>query len=237
MVEAANDWIRTVLIAIEGIDGSGKGTQAKRLHQRMLDAGRTSELISFPRYSETHFGRTIGRFLNGEFGSLDQVDPHLAATLYAADRFESIEMLASLLETKDVVVADRYVASNVAHQGAKKTGDERTRLQEWILAIEHEVFRLPRAQMVVHLDLPAETAQMLIARKSKRDYTDQAADLQEADRDYLDSVRQAYLELSSREPDWSTISLLDSDRLKTIEEVGGEIWSVASALLDSEATP
>jgi thymidylate kinase len=110
MVEAANDWIRTVLIAIEGIDGSGKGTQAKRLHQRMLDAGRTSELISFPRYSETHFGRTIGRFLNGEFGSLDQVDPHLAATLYAADRFESIEMLASLLETKDVVVADRYVA-------------------------------------------------------------------------------------------------------------------------------
>lgn len=237
MVEAANDWIRTVLIAIEGIDGSGKGTQAKRLHQRMLDAGRTSELISFPRYSETHFGRTIGRFLNGEFGALDQVDPHLAATLYAADRFESIEMLASLLETKDVVVADRYVASNVAHQGAKKTGDERTRLQEWILTIEHEVFRLPRVQMVVHLDLPAETAQMLIARKSKRDYTDQAADLQEADRDYLDSVRQAYLELSSREPDWSTISLLDSDRLKTIEEVGDEIWAVASALLDSEATP
>ena len=225
------------MIAIEGIVGSGMGTQAKRLHQRMLDAGRTSELISFPRYSETHFGRTIGRFLNGEFGSLDQVDPHLAATLYAADRFESIEMLASLLETKDVVVADRYVAANVAHQGAKKTGDERTRLQEWILAIEHEVFRLPRAQMVVHLDLPAETAQMLIARKSKRDYTDQAADLQEADRDYLDSVRQAYLELSSREPDWSTISLLDSDRLKTIEEVGEEIWSVASALLDSEATP
>jgi len=95
----------------------------------------------------------------------------------------------------------------------------------------HEVFRLPRARLVVHLDLPAETAQMLIARKSKRDYTDQAADLQEADRDYLDSVRQAYLELSSREPDWSTISLLDSDRLKSIDQVGDEIWSVVSGLL------
>ena len=62
-----------MLIAIEGIDGSGKGTQAKRLHQKMLDAGHTSELISFPRYSENHFGQTIGRFLNGEFGQLDQV--------------------------------------------------------------------------------------------------------------------------------------------------------------------
>ena len=221
------------MIAIEGIDGSGKGTQAKRLHERLLAAGHTSELISFPRYSQTNFGRTIGRFLNGEFGALDQVDPHLAATLYAADRFESIGMLSSLLETKDVVVADRYVASNVAHQGAKKTGQQRNALQEWILTIEHDVFRLPRAQLVVHLDLPAETAQMLIARKSKRDYTDQTADLQEADRDYMDSVRQAYLELSSREPDWATISLLDGDRLKSVEDVGDEIWSTVCRLMDT----
>ena len=85
----------------------------------------------------------------------------------------------------------------------------------------------------MHLDLPAETAQMLIARKAKRDYTDQAADLQEADRDYLDSVRQAYLELASREPDWTTISLLDCERLKSIEEVGDEIWSVANRRLDT----
>ena len=142
-------------------------------------------------------------------------------------------MLSSLLETKDVVVADRYVASNVAHQGAKKTGQQRNALQEWILTIEHDVFRLPRAQLVVHLDLPAETAQMLIARKSKRDYTDQTADLQEADRDYMDSVRQAYLELSSREPDWATISLLDGDRLKSVEDVGDEIWSTVCRLMDT----
>lgn len=218
---------------MEGIDGSGKGTQAKLLHQRMLDAGHSSELISFPRYSQTHFGQTIGRFLNGEFGSLDEVDPHLAATLYAADRFESTGMLTTLLQTRDVVIADRYVASNVAHQGAKRSGQERTALQNWILTVEHEVFRLPRAQLVIHLDLPAESAQMLIARKARRDYTDQAADLQEADRDYLDCVRQAYLDLASREPDWSTVSLLDGERLKSIEEVGDEVWSIATRLFDS----
>jgi len=68
-----------VLIAIEGIDGSGKGTQAKRLLDRLLATGVSATLISFPRYSLTHLGRTIGRFLNGEFGALNVVDPHLAA--------------------------------------------------------------------------------------------------------------------------------------------------------------
>lgn len=220
-----------MLIAIEGIDGSGKGTQARILHERMVEHGLKSELISFPRYSETHFGHTIGRFLNGEFGSLQQVDPHLAATLYAADRFESIGHLQALLAANDVVVADRYVPSNVAHQGARRTGDERVRLQYWISTVEYEVFRLPRAAKVVHLDLPAETAQMLIARKAERDYTKRAADIQEADREYLDTVRQAYLELAAREADWSTISLLSGDRLKSIDEVADEIQVIIKGVL------
>ncbi len=213
-----------MLIAIEGIDGSGKGTQAKRLHEQLLATGVRSELISFPRYSQTHFGQTIGRFLNGEFGQLDQVDPHLAATLYAADRFESLEMLADLLANRDVVVSDRYVPSNIAHQGAKRTGEARKQLTDWISKVEYGVFGLPKADLVIHLDLPAETAQELIARKSKRDYTDKAADLQEADCDYLTAVRQAYLDLAASEPDWQTIPLLDNTRLRTIDEIATDIF-------------
>jgi dTMP kinase len=220
-----------VLIAIEGIDGSGKGTQARRLYERLLEAGYRSELISFPRYSETHFGQTIGRFLNGEFGELAQVDPLLAASLYAADRFESKGMLEDLLMAKDVVVADRYVASNIAHQGAKKSGDERQRLQDWIRKTEFEVFGLPVADLVLHLDLPPATAQMLIARKSQRDYTDKAADIQETDATYLGMVRDTYLDLARSESNWRTISLLDGDRLKSIEEVAESIWDVARSML------
>jgi len=217
-----------VLIAIEGIDGSGKGTQARRLHEWLPTQGHSASLISFPRYSDTHFGATIGRFLNGEFGQLDQVDPHLAATLYAADRFESKSVLVDQLASHDVVVADRYVPSNMAHQGAKRLGKERQKLQDWISKVEYDVFQLPRADLVIHLDLPAETAQELIAKKSKRDYTDKAADLQEADRDYLDSVRQSYLELASREEAWRTVTLLDGDRLRSIEEIGEEIAGLAT---------
>lgn len=223
-----------MLIAIEGIDGSGKGTQARILHERLIAEGFSSELISFPRYAATHFGETIGRFLNGEFGALDQVDPHLAATLYAADRFESLSMLRELLSDRDVVVSDRYVPSNIAHQGAKRVGEERTTLQSWISRTEYQVFGLPKADRIVHLDLPAETAQMLIARKSKRDYTDQAADLQEADRDYLAAVRQTYLDLAANDPTWSTISLLDPDgQLRTIEEVSDSIWQTVRSIVGS----
>lgn len=220
-----------VLIAIEGIDGSGKGTQARRLHERLTAEGLSSELISFPRYSETHFGRTVGRFLNGEFGALNDVDPHLAATLYAADRFESRTMLTDLLATRDVVVSDRYVPSNIAHQGAKRSGESRTQLQQWIATVEYEIFDLPRADIVIHLDVPAETAQMLIARKDQRDYTDRAADLQEADRDYLASVRDAYLSAAASDGNWTTIELLDGERLRSIDEVGQMVYEKVAEIV------
>ena len=224
-----------MLIAIEGIDGSGKGTQANRLHERLQETGVRSELISFPRYSQTHFGATIGRFLNGEFGQLDQVDPHLAATLYAADRFESLGMLNDLLASRDVVVSDRYVPSNIAHQGAKRTGEARQQLTEWISQVEYGVFRLPKADLVIHLDLPAKTAQELIARKSQRDYTDKAVDLQEADCDYLTSVRQAYLDLAATEDNWQTVSLLADERLRTIDEIADDIFQRLQPLLTSDS--
>lgn len=220
-----------MLIAIEGIDGSGKGTQARRLHEQLTRDGLSSELISFPRYSETHFGQTVGRFLNGDFGQLNEVDPHLAATLYAADRYESRSMLMELISSRDVVVSDRYVPSNIAHQGAKRAGAERDKLQQWIATVEYKVFQLPPADLVIHLDLPAETAQMLIARKSQRDYTDRAADLQEADRDYLAAVRDAYLTAAGSETNWCTIELLDGDRLRSINDVGELILNAVRSRL------
>ena len=119
----------------------------------------------------------------------------------------------------------------MAHQGAKKSGEERTQLHDWIARTEFEVFDLPRADLVIHLDLPAETAQELIARKSKRDYTDKAADLQEADREYLASVRQSYLDLAAADDSWQTVSLLDGERLKSIEEVGEAISALVTSLL------
>ncbi|OAI51422.1 thymidylate kinase, partial [Planctomyces sp. SCGC AG-212-M04] len=190
---------RGALIAIEGIDGSGKGTQAGLLRDALAARGLKTTLISFPRYRETFFGARIGDFLNGRFGSLDEVHPFLAATLFAGDRLESRPMLIQALETHDVVVLDRYVASNIAHQAAKRTGDERRTLAQWILNLEFDVNQLPRPDLAILLDLPASTAQTLIAKKNARTYTDRAADLQEADAAYLEEVRQVYLALAAED--------------------------------------
>src|SRR5947209_2867214 len=85
-------------------------------------------LLSFPRYQATLFGRAVGDFLNGRFGSLEEVHPFLVSLLFAGDRFESKSVLLDAIETHDVVVLDRYVYSNVAHQASKCEGAERAEL-------------------------------------------------------------------------------------------------------------
>lgn len=221
----------TPLIVIEGIDGSGKGTQAQQLTERLTATGRRVRLLSFPRYRETLFGHAIGDFLNGRFGQLDEVHPFLASVLYAADRFESKQVLADALQQSDVVVCDRYVPSNLAHQGAKLDGAERDELLRTIERIEFEVFALPRPSLVVLLDMPVEIAQRNIAAKKPRNYTDKAADLQEADAVYLQRVRDVYLQLAAIAPHWQRVESVRSGEQRSITEIGDDVLSRVLAIL------
>jgi dTMP kinase len=221
---------RGKLIAIEGIDGSGKGTQAARLVAALQKRGRHVQLISFPRYRDTFFGARIGDFLNGRFGGLDEVHPFLAATLFAGDRLESRQLLEDGLARNDVVVLDRYVASNIAHQASKRVGAERQQLLEWIEKLEFEVNRLPKPDLVVLLDLPATEAQRLIARKAARSYTEKEADLQEADAVYLEEVRQVYLQLAARASGWSVISVVDESGIRMMDAITSDILGIVGPL-------
>jgi dTMP kinase len=218
-----------LLIAIEGIDGSGKGTQAARLVQRLEQSGARTSLISFPRYDATFFGRAVGEFLNGRFGSLGDVHPFLVSVLFAGDRFESRPLLQTALAGNDVVVLDRYVASNVAHQAAKLEGAEREQLIQRIERLEFDVFGLPRPALVVLLDLGVASAQMLIARKAARTYTQRSADIQEADADYLARVRDLYLAMAKSNPAWATVDGEREGSVRSVEEIGDEIWRLVSA--------
>ncbi len=217
-----------LLIAIEGIDGSGKGTQAQILTDRLKENGFSSELVSFPQYDQTLFGSAIGDFLNGKFGSLDEVNPFLASLLYAGDRLESKPMLLELLKQNDVVVLDRYVSSNIAHQGSKLSGDEQSDLIEKIRKIEFEINGLPRTDLTILLDITSSLSQNLIARKQKRTYTDSKADLQEADSEYLASVRDVYITLADQSEDWTVVPVgvegKEDSEPRTINEISEEIW-------------
>jgi dTMP kinase len=222
-----------VLIAIEGIDGAGKGTQAARLVASLQARGRTAALFGFPRYGDTFFGARVGEFLNGRFGALDAVHPLLAACLFAGDRWESRGRLEELRSGHDFVVLDRYVASNIAHQAAKCAGDERARLANLISHLEFDVYGLPRADRVVLLDLPAEQGRELIARKVRRDYTERAADLQEADLAYQSRVRELYLQLSRNDPAWRVVPVTDrGGSIRTIDDISAD---VLAHVLDCDA--
>jgi len=215
------------LIAIEGIDGAGKGTQAGRLVTSLREMGLRVDTLQFPRYAATTFGTAIGDFLNGRFGSLNDVHPQLAAVLYAGDRFESRTLLLKMMEDNDVVVLDRFVGSNLAHQSAKLDGPERTALVEWIEKVEFDVFQLPRPVLTVLIDMSSQMSRELVSRKAARDYTDQEADLQESDLPYLERVRRCYLALAHSRLDWRTIHGLSEDgSLRTIDDVSSEIRSV-----------
>ncbi len=189
-------------IAIEGIDGSGKGTQTAELKKYFDQSGLRCSTMTFPRYSETLMGKQIGRFLNGEFGQLEHLHPVPISLMYAVERFESRGLIEENLHNCDLLIADRYVGSNFAHQGAHLSGEKRDEFLNWISTVEYELFKVPKPDLVIVLDLPADASANRVAMKNARDYTDQTTDLHESDKEYLASVRDVYLQLCEQNKTW-----------------------------------
>ena len=140
-----------MLLAIEGIDGAGKGTLCRELLARAEAAGISAAALSFPRYEQTQFSDLIGRYLRGEMGEIDQVPVRYTALLYGGDRFESRGQLLELIAAHDLVILDRYVASNIAYNAAKVPENERVGLISWIEQLEFDLFALPRPDLTLLL--------------------------------------------------------------------------------------
>lgn len=214
------------LLAVEGIDGSGKGTQSTLLVKGLTDRGLRVGFVSFPRYRQTRFGVKIADYLNGRFGNLDQVDPVLVSLLFAGDRFESRGELLQQCQGSDIVICDRYVGSNAAHQGAKVDPDRRDELLRWIHFVEYELFQLPRPDLTILLDVTVASAQQMVLKKAPRTYTADATDLHEADGDYLAKVRDLYLMLASDDPSWKKIQCEGSAGVRSVSDISAELLEV-----------
>lgn len=199
---------RGKFIVVEGIDGSGKRTQIEALAAEFARRRIAFSQISFPNYGG-FFGKLVGQFLNGEFGPLAAVDPHFSAMLYAGDRLESKPAIESALASGRTMLADRYVASNLAHQGARMPRDKRAEFLAWLKQLEYEIYALPAEDLTIYLRLPAAEAQRLVGKKGEREYTKSRRDLQEADLAHLEAAAQVYDELA-REPNWVTIECYDA---------------------------
>ena len=219
------------LLVIEGIDGSGKGTQGRLLQERLISDGLKVDFLSFPQYEQTFFGKLVGDFLNGKFGQLEDLHPFLISLLYAGDRFESRQRILGAQQSSDIVILDRYVPSNIAHQSAKISAPERLQLQEWIEHIEYEIFGIPRPAHVILLDTPVEVSQELIAQKGQRTYTTDKADLQEANAPYLERVREVYQELANEQNNWTVIEIVNEQGLRAIDDISLTIYRIVQKCL------
>lgn len=223
---------RGKFIVLEGIDGSGKRTQIELLARALASRGMAFTQVAFPNY-EGFFGNMAAQFLNGEFGPLDDVDPHFSALLYAGDRFESKPGIESALASGKAVLADRYIASNLAHQGARVAVEDRSEFLAWLNRLEHEIYGLPPEDLVLYLRVPAAEAHRLVGQKASRAYTALRHDLQEADVKHLESASQVYDQLS-RQPNWARIECWDASvqALRPPESIHAEILATVQRVID-----
>lgn len=223
-----------MLIVFEGIDGAGKNTQTGLLTQHIACEGHSSAVFSFPRYGLNPFARAIPRYLNGEFGGLDDVAPELAALLYAGDRFSTRDELRDACNENAVVICDRYVPSNLAHQAAKLPEERRDAFIKWILEIEYEIYQLPKPDITLFLDVPIGVSQKLIYERGKRSYTDEQADIHERAVDYMDRCREIFLQLATKHVGGSWARVIcadDAGNMRPAAEISEDIWRAVRPLL------
>jgi dTMP kinase len=220
---------RGKLIAVEGIDGSGKQTQVRLLSQALESLGHRVLSTGFPQYN-SWFGKMVGQFLNGDFGP--HHDPHFTALLYAGDRFECKGPIVSALEQGQIVITDRYVGSNLAHQTARTSPEKREEFRAWIEHLEYGIYGLPKEDLVLYLRVPPIQAQSLVAKKSARTYTDSAHDILESDLRHLQAAADIYDQLARR-ANWKTVECYDarSDSMGAPEDIAHEVLTAVQPVL------
>ena len=240
---------RAFFLAIEGLDGAGKGTQTKALVARAEAAGLSVASFAFPRYGQSFFSRLITDYLNGRYGPKEASHPLFPALLFAAERFEEATALRQLLAEHDLVVVDRYAASNMAYQTARLTPEAARALAEDIAEIEYSVFAIPRPDLTLLLDLSPAEAQDNVLKKAARDFVEGEMDQHERDGDFLGAVRQAYLRLADAAAEsedgalaslgpWQVIDCRAKESeggdggLRPVDEITAEAWAALSAQLE-----
>ena len=211
------------LIVIEGTDCSGKETQSNLLVKELNLKGINSIRLSFPMY-ETPTGRIIGECFLGKGNNGDgwfkegsvKVDPKIASLYYAADRRYNLDIIDLYLTKGYYVVVDRYVSSNMAHQGAKiDDPDERFNLFQWIDKLEYWLLELPKPDITIFLHVPYKFTKELMENRCEIDGN-------EKDQEYQMNSTKTYLELASLY-NWTKIDCVKDDKLRSIEDINKEI--------------
>lgn len=200
------------LIVVDGGDGSGKTTQAKMLVDYLKRKQIPVKYVDFPQYKRSFHGKTVGKFLKGEFGSINEVSPYLASLAYALDRASVKREMDEFLAQGGVIVANRYATSSMAHQAAKFTSEkERAEFLKWIYELEYKVHKIPKENLVIYLHVPFVFAQELVRKRSDQKGIPQ--DIAEKSSEHQKASEEMYVQLAKKYRHWKTIECVVNNKL------------------------
>ena len=225
-----------MFIVLEGVDGSGKSTQIAALREMFAQKGIPTEYLHFPRFDAPYFGDLIARFLRGELGSVEQVDPYIVAMLYAGDRRDAASMIRGWIQEGKVVICDRYVYSNIGYQCAKvASAEEREKLREGIFSLEYDYFAIPRPDVSLFLDVPfAFTERKLLQEQREGDdraYLHGKKDIHEQSMELQRQVRQVYIDAAECDETMHVVDCSIDGQMASPEVIFERIMSVITPYL------
>ena len=211
------------LIVLEGLDASGKSLQIKLMKEKFESDGKTVKHIHFPMYGHNEYSDMISKFLRGDYGENQDVDPKIVANMYAMDRYMYKNQLLKDLKEFDIVIMDRYVASNIAYQGAKtKNKSELFNMINGIINFEFNFLELPYPDITIFFDVPIKEIENRLNINrigDDRNYLNGKKDIHEKDIDFQSDVRNVYLLLEKYIENFIVINAYNDEEILTPEEL------------------
>lgn len=214
-----------MFVVIDWIDGSGKGTQVKLLEQRLKDMWKTVKVLDYPRYWEKS-AFAVEKYLNWDYGK--DVSAKQASIFYALDRYDDSFNIRADYENYDFIISNRYVSASMIHQAGKiKDKKERHEFLEWLSDLEYNIFKIPKPDKTIFLNVSPEMSQKLVLKKADREYLKDGKkmDLHEEDKEHLINAHSSAMEVVEMFADWVKIDCERNAEMKSIDEINDEIMN------------
>ncbi|MBR5786497.1 MAG: hypothetical protein IKY41_07380 [Clostridia bacterium] len=214
---------KTIYIAFEGIDGSGKSVQFKLLKETLINKGKAVGVLDFPDY-DSFFGKEIGRLLSGKDKvTAADLDPRSMSLWYAADRWNAFKSFDD--SQYEIVLMNRSTMANAAYQGTRSEDAEA--LAQWIYELEFTTFGIPKPDVFFVFDIPTSLSRKNVAKKGFRGYVGDDADVYEKDVAFLEKVRNCYLSCAKLYPGSVVLNCADeSEEMRPMDEIASDVLRI-----------
>lgn len=220
-----------ILIAIDGVDASGKQTQTELLYKKLLSEGKKVKRISFPAYDKPS-SALVKMYLNGDFGKKpSDVNAYATSTLFAADRFATYRTdWGKDYNDGTIIIADRYVSSNLIHQASKiESAEEKLKFLDWLDDLEYNIYSLPRPSATIFLDMPPEYGARLMKDRANKSDGGSEKDIHESDFAYLETSYKNAVFVAERFG-WKRIECVKDSRIRSVTDIQNDIYNAVKEI-------